>query len=97
MNKHYYQSKIKSVGVTYLFLFLLGSHYAYLGKWGTQLLFWFTLAGLGIWWIVDLFLIPGKVEKYNMPLFEEIEKIEKREKEEDQARNIAMMKAAMDK
>lgn len=95
MNKIYYQSKLKSTGTTYLFWILLGAHYAYLNKWGIQLLFWVTLGGFGIWWLIDLFLIPGKVIKYNMPIFEEIEKIEKREKEEDQARNIAIMKAAM--
>ena len=33
-------SKMKSVGVGYLFYFVLGMHYAYVGNWGTQVLIW---------------------------------------------------------
>ena len=95
MNKMYYQSKIKSTGTAYLFWILLGAHYAYLGKWGIQILFWITFGGLGIWWLIDLFTVSGKVEKYNMPIFEEIEKIEKKEKDEEHARNMAMVAAAV--
>lgn len=97
MNKHVLQSKIRSTGTAYLFWFLLGTHYAYLGKWGLQILFWFTLGGIGLWWFIDLFLIPGKVERYNADIYNELDKIEKKEKEEDLARNIAMMKAASSK
>jgi TM2 domain-containing membrane protein YozV len=56
---------MKSKGVAYLFWFLLGAHYAYLGKWGTQILYWLTLGGLGFWAIIDLFTLGGKVENYN--------------------------------
>jgi hypothetical protein len=56
---------MKSKGLAYLFWFLLGAHYAYLGKWGTQFLFWITLGGLGVWAIIDLFTLGGKVENYN--------------------------------
>lgn len=56
---------MKSKGVAYLLWFLLGAHYAYLGKWGTQILYWVTLGGLGIWAIIDLFTLGGKVETYN--------------------------------
>jgi len=94
MNKHYLQSKVKSVGTAYLLYFLLfGTHYAYLGKWGLQILYWITLGGLGIWALIDLFTISGKVNRYNAKIFQQIEEIEKKEKDVEQARNIAMISA----
>ncbi len=94
MNKHYLQSQVKSTGTAYLFWFLLGAHYAYLGKWGIQILFWITFGGFGIWAIIDLFTMSGKVNKYNATIFQQIEAIEKKEKDDDYARNIAMITAA---
>ncbi|MEW7292195.1 TM2 domain-containing protein [Aquimarina sp. 2304DJ70-9] len=94
MNKHYLQSQIKSTGTAYLFYFLLfGSHYAYLGKWGLQFLFWFTFGGLGIWSLIDLFTMSDKVSKHNFPIFKRIEEIENKEKEFDQEKQIAMIAA----
>ncbi len=97
MNKHYLQSKVKSTGTAYLFWFLLGAHYAYLGKWGIQILYWITLGGLGIWALIDLFTMSGKVNKYNADIFQQIEAIEKKEKDDDHAKNMAMMAAASGK
>lgn len=93
MNKPYLQSKVKSTGTAYLFWFFLGAHYAYLGRWGLQILYWITLAGLGIWGIVDLFTMSQKVERHNFDIFRQIEDIEKREKEEDHARQMAIINA----
>lgn len=39
--------------------------YAYLGRWGMQLLYWCTGLGLLFWLIVDLFRLPGLVRDYN--------------------------------
>jgi TM2 domain-containing membrane protein YozV len=50
----------RSYPVTYLcgwFLGILGVHRFYLGRWQTGLAMLLTLGGLGIWWIVDMFLI----------------------------------------
>ncbi len=95
MNKHHLQSKVRSTGIAYLLYFVLyGTHYAYLGKWGWQLLFWLTAGGLGIWAFFDLFTIPGKVDRYNAVLFQQIEQIERREREEEQARQLALIAAA---
>lgn len=94
MNKHLLQSQIKSTGTAYLFFFFVfSSHYAYLGKWGVQLLYWFTIGGLGIWALIDLFTLSGKVEKHNSLIYQKIEKIERQEKEDDQARHLAMISA----
>lgn len=94
MNKHYLQSKVRSTGTAYLFWFFLGAHYAYLGKWGIQVLYWLTIGGLGIWMLIDLFTMPGKVDKYNSALFQQIEEIETKERDAESARNIAMVQAA---
>ncbi len=48
MNKHYEHSQIKKPGIAYLFWFLLGAHYIYLERWGTQIIFWISFGGLGI-------------------------------------------------
>lgn len=61
-----YNRKRKSVGMAYLFqLLLLGTGYAYLGKWGLQILLWITVGGLGIWALILLFMLPGMVKNYN--------------------------------
>lgn len=44
---------------------LFGSHHLYLGRPVVQLLFWATLGGLLVWWIIDLFRLPGMVERQN--------------------------------
>lgn len=91
MNKHYLMSQMKSTGTAYLCWFFLGCHYAYLGKWGLQILYWITLGGLGIWIIIDLFTIPSKVNHHNMIIANEINEIEKREKEDAHIKNMAML------
>ena len=81
MNKHYLQSQTKSVGTAYLLYFLLfGTHYLYLGKWGLQILYWLTLGGLGIWAFIDIFTIPRKVNRYNEKIFQQIEEIERNDR-----------------
>mgnify|MGYP001564846229 CR=1 FL=1 len=94
MNKHYLQSKVKSTGTAYLLWFFLGAYYAYLGKWGIQILYWITLGGLGIWALIDLFTMSGKVNRHNATIFQQIDEIEKKEKEAEYKRNMAMMAAA---
>jgi TM2 domain len=60
-----YKRKAKSVGAAYALWFFFGWHYAYMGQWGTQFLYWFTAAGLGIWAIADLFRIGGLINDHN--------------------------------
>jgi len=68
-----YNRKKKSLGIAYLFLVIVFAlHYGYLRKWGLQFLFWFTAAGFGIWWIIDLFRLPGLVKNYNMDIANEV-------------------------
>ncbi|HOK36525.1 MAG TPA: TM2 domain-containing protein [Paludibacteraceae bacterium] len=61
-----FKRKSKSVGMAYLFLFIIFSaHYAYLKKWGIQILYWVTVGGAGIWFIICIFIIPNLVRNYN--------------------------------
>ena len=97
MNKHYLMSKMKSTGTAYLCWFFLGCHYAYLGRWGLQILYWITLGGLGIWAFIDLFVMPSKVNAHNLIISSQIDEIEKREQEDAHARNLAMLHAVSNK
>lgn len=58
----------KSLAVAYLLwlpLGLLGAHRYYLGKTSTAVAQTLTLGGLGLWWLLDLFLIPQMVDQAN--------------------------------
>lgn len=90
MNKYYLQSSLKEESTAYImFFFAFGSHFAYLGKWGLQLLFWITLYGFGIWGLIELFIIGKRVRKHNSYIYQQIEKIDKQE----QATHLATLKA----
>lgn len=93
-NKHYLQSQIKSSGSAYLFWFFFGCHYAYLGKWGLQFLYWITFGGFFIWAIIDLFTLSGRVANHNALIFQQIDGIEKSEREAEHARNLEMILAS---
>lgn len=56
---------MKSKLTAYLLWFFFGCHYGYLGNWKTQVLYWLTAGGCGIWMIVDIFRIPLLVVRYN--------------------------------
>lgn len=79
MSKYYLMSQMKSTGTAYLCWFLIGCHYAYLGKWGLQILYWITIGGFGLWALFDLFHIPTKVNNYNFRIAEKIEALEGRQ------------------
>lgn len=60
---------MKSKGTAYLLWFFLGlfsAHRFYVGKTGSAILYLFTLQLFGIGWVIDLFLIGGMVDKYNL-------------------------------
>jgi len=46
-------------------LWLLFSHFAYFGKWWLQLLYWLTLGGGLVWWIVEGLRLPRRLRDHN--------------------------------
>ena len=68
-----YKRKKKSVGLAYLLLLVVFAlHYGYIGKWGLQIVFWLTGGGLMVWWIVDIFRLPGLIQSYNKDVATEV-------------------------
>jgi hypothetical protein len=82
MEKGFLESKIKSTSIAYLFWFILGSHYAYLGKWRLQFVFWLTLGGFGIWAIIDFINMSNVVDIANARIYQVIDKRERDKGEE---------------
>jgi len=69
------EKKKKSTGATWLFWFFfggIGGHRYYLGKYGTAILMTVTLGCLGIWSIIDAFLLNGMIRKTNESIESEI-------------------------
>jgi TM2 domain-containing membrane protein YozV len=62
----------KSIFIAYFLWFVLGLHHGYLSKWPTQILFWFTLGGIFIWWIIDAVRMQTLVNNYNDKLEEKL-------------------------
>ena len=60
-----YQRTKRAVGVGYLLWLFLGWHYAYVGRWGIQFLYWLTGGGLLVWAFIDLFRMPSIIRTYN--------------------------------
>ena len=58
------EKKQKSEGIMYVFWFLtgVGGHRYYLGDIGYALGMTFTLGGLGLWTLIDVFLIGKRLE-----------------------------------
>ncbi len=68
-----FKRKKKSLGLAYFFLIIcLGIPYGYLGKWGLQLVYWFTGAGLLFWFFYLLFALPGMVKNYNQDVASQV-------------------------
>lgn len=67
--------KQKSSGIVWLLWFFtggIGGHRFYLGRIGTGVAMLFTLGGLGIWTLIDLFLLSGMIRDTNDKLENEI-------------------------
>jgi len=67
-----YEVRKKSTFFAYFFWFFFGFHYLYLGRIGIQLIYWLTIGGCGFWMLIDLFRIPGMVERKNEDIAREL-------------------------
>ena len=87
------EKNLTTKGNVWLFFLLLGCPYGAVGKWGLQILFWFTGGGFGIWAFITIFRIGTLVDNHNRPIRIELESIERKEKEEADAKQLAMLAA----
>jgi hypothetical protein len=76
MNTNNLQTKIKPIQTVYLYWLLFGVHYVYFGKWGTQLLYWFSAGGLGIRMIIDFVRMPEMIVAHRESVFRKMEELE---------------------
>ena len=61
-----FKKKTKSPLVAFLLLMSFPSfHYFYLGKVWLNILFWASIGGFGLWWLIDLFRTGAMVREYN--------------------------------
>ena len=67
-----YEVRKKSAFFAYFFWFIFGFHYLYLCRIGIQLIYWLTVGGFGFWMLIDLFCIPGMVERKNEDIAREL-------------------------
>lgn len=68
-------SRKKSTATTWILWFFfggLGGHRYYLGKIGSGVAMTLTLGGLGIWTIIDIFLMNGMISKKNSEIESEV-------------------------
>jgi len=60
-----YKRKTKSLGISYLLIYIINLYYGYNRKWGLQIASWLTLGGLGIWLLIDIIRMPSIVKNTN--------------------------------
>ncbi len=64
--QQFYLKRKRSLKLAYVCLiFFPGTHYAFLGSWQMQILFWLTCGGGFIWWLTDMFRLPGLIKQNN--------------------------------
>ena len=67
----YNERKARPTLIWLLFLFL-GWSYGSLGKIGTQILYYITIGGLGVWTLIRLFTLQGAIRDYNKKIAMEL-------------------------
>ncbi|MDC1049152.1 hypothetical protein OAQ80_06555 [Flavobacteriaceae bacterium] len=67
----YNERKANPTLIWLLFLFL-GWSYGSLGKIGTQILYYITIGGLGVWTLIRLFTLQGAIRDYNKKIAMEL-------------------------
>jgi hypothetical protein len=90
--KNHLQSQIKSLDTAYRLWFFFGLHYAYLGKWKIQFLYWITLGGMGVWSVIDLVTLSRRIAVHNELIFEQIDDLNRMTQHDKRARNCKVGK-----
>jgi len=67
-----YNTKKKSLIMAYVLCLTVGAHYFYLRQKARQMIFYATMGGMGVWWIIDIFLLLWYVDKANEEIAREV-------------------------
>lgn len=68
-----YLGRERSLKLAYVcLLFFPTTHYAFMGKWQLQVLFWLTLGGGLIWWLADFFRLRELVRQKNQEIQKQV-------------------------
>lgn len=63
------QNEILNAGTMWLLFLFLGWSYGAMGKVGIQILYYFTLGGLGFWFLIRLFTLNSSIQDYNNKIY----------------------------
>jgi len=63
------QNETLNKGTMWLLFLFLGWSYGSMGKVGTQVLYYFTLGGLGLWALIRLFTLNSAIDDYNNKIY----------------------------
>ena len=63
-----YEKRKVNPGLTWLLFIFLGWSYGSMGKIGLQILFYITLGGCGVWYLIRLFTLNGAIKKHNQKI-----------------------------
>lgn len=73
MDKNFaYSQKSINKSTAWLMFLFLGWGPGNFGKIGTQILYWITLGGFGIWTLITLFTLNGDIREYNIKVATDI-------------------------
>lgn len=59
------QQELVNPTTTWVLFFFLGWSYGSMGKMGTQIIYYLTFGGVGIWTLYRLFTLNGAIKQYN--------------------------------
>ena len=63
------QNETLNKGTMWLLFLLLGWSYGSMDKVGTQVLYYLTFGGLGLWALIRLFTLNSSIEDYNNKIY----------------------------
>ncbi len=63
------QNETLNRGTMWLLFLFLGWSYGSMNKVGTQILYYFTLGGLGFWALIRLFTLNSAIDDYNNKVY----------------------------
>lgn len=63
------QNETLNRGTAWLLFLFLGWSYGSMGKIGTQILYYLTLGGLGVWMLIRLFTLNSSINDYNNKIY----------------------------